>query len=104
MVRRSPQRYTATISKSKRRGKLFVDYLRNQRGSTAIASYSTRAREGAPVAAPLSWDELSMRLKPNGVTVANLPRRLAKLKSDPWDGIFALRQSITREMQAAVEE
>jgi bifunctional non-homologous end joining protein LigD len=103
MVRRSPDRYTATLSKAKRRGKLFIDYLRNQRGATAVASYSTRAREGAPIAAPLSWDELTPRLKPNGFTVANMPRRLAKLKADPWEGFLTPRQSITRGMFAAIE-
>jgi bifunctional non-homologous end joining protein LigD len=103
MVRQAPDKYTATLSKAKRRDKLFVDYLRNQRGSTAVASYSTRAREGAPVAAPIAWDELTPKLKPNGFTVENIPRRLARLKTDPWDGFFAVRQSITRAMQAGLE-
>ena len=61
MTRDAPDRYIATMSKAKRRGKIFVDYLRNQRGATAIASYSTRRPGGAPVAAPLAWDELSTR-------------------------------------------
>ena len=99
MVRRAPERYTATMSKAKRKGKIFVDYLRNQRGATAVASYSTRARTGAPVAAPLTWGELTARLKPNRYTVANIPRRLAKLKADPWEGFFAVKQSITRQME-----
>jgi bifunctional non-homologous end joining protein LigD len=102
MVRRSPQRYVANMSKAKRRGKIFVDYLRNQRGATAVASYSTRARPGAPVAAPLAWEELSARLKPNQYTVANMPRRLARLKADPWEGFFEVRQSITRQMMNQV--
>ena len=59
MTRDEPDRYIATMSKAKRRGKLFIDYLRNQRGATAIASYSTRRRRGAPVATPLAWDELT---------------------------------------------
>ncbi len=102
MVRRAPQRYIATMSKAKRRGKIFVDYLRNQRGATAIASYSTRAREGAPVAMPLAWDELTARTKPNGFTVVNAPKRLKSLSADPWQGFFQVRQSITRSMRAAV--
>jgi bifunctional non-homologous end joining protein LigD len=102
MVRRSPARYIATLSKAKRRGKIFVDYLRNQRGATAIASFSTRARAGAPVAAPLAWSELSTRLKPNAYTVVNMPRRLARLTSDPWEGFFHVRQSITQGMIAAL--
>ena len=59
MTRDAPDRYIATMSKAKRHGKIFVDYLRNQRGATAIASYSTRRRQGAPVATPIAWDELS---------------------------------------------
>jgi bifunctional non-homologous end joining protein LigD len=99
LVRRDPDRYLATMSKAKRRGKVYVDYLRNQRGATAVASYSTRARMGAPIAAPLAWDELSPRTKPNGFNVANMPKRLAALKTDPWNGFFTLRQAITRDME-----
>lgn len=102
MVRLDPARYIATMSKEKRRGKIYVDYLRNQRGATAIASYSTRARTGAPVAAPLTWRELTVRIKPDGFTVVNMPTRLAKLKADPWDGFFGLRQSITAKMEASL--
>jgi len=54
-----PQRFVATMAKAKRVGKIFIDYLRNQRGSTAVMPYSARARAGAPVAAPVSWDELA---------------------------------------------
>src|SRR3546814_7199291 len=54
-----PDRYVATMSKAKRKGKIFIDYLRNQRGSTAIMPYSARARENAPVAVPIGWEELA---------------------------------------------
>ena len=53
-----PERYVATMSKAKRKGRIFIDWLRNQRGATAVLPYSVRAREGAPVAIPVSWDEL----------------------------------------------
>lgn len=79
-----PERYTATSAKRERDGRIYIDYLRNAREATAIAPYSTRAREGAPVATPVDWDELSPDLKPNGFTVANLRERLAKLRKDPW--------------------
>jgi bifunctional non-homologous end joining protein LigD len=102
MVLAAPDRYIATMSKAKRRGKVFVDYLRNQRGATAIASYSTRAREGAPVAMPLAWDELSERTKSNQYTVLNAQKRLASLAADPWKGFFEVRQSITRSMRQAL--
>jgi bifunctional non-homologous end joining protein LigD len=94
MENAAPGRYTSNMSKSKRRGKIFVDYLRNQRGATAIASYSTRAREGAPVATPVRWDELSPKLAADKYTVENLPRRLSSLKSDPWEKFFTMTQSI----------
>ena len=53
-----PERFTATMSKAKRKGKIFIDWLRNQRGSTAVVPYSARARSGAPVAVPIAWNEL----------------------------------------------
>jgi len=74
----------ATITKSKRRGKILIDYLRNQRGMTAVAPYSTRARPGAAVSMPLAWDELSADIGPAYFTVENTPARLQSLKADPW--------------------
>ncbi len=103
MSRDVPNRYTATMSKAKRRGKVFIDYLRNQRGATAIVSYSTRRRKGAPVATPLAWDELSVRTKADMYNIGNLPRRLDRLKSDPWADFASIRQSITQEIRAAFE-
>ena len=94
MEKESPRQYTSNMSKAKRRGKIFIDFLRNQRGATAIASYSTRAREGAPVATPVRWDELSPKLAADKYTVKNLPRRLSSLKSDPWEGFVELKQRI----------
>jgi bifunctional non-homologous end joining protein LigD len=55
----APERFVATMSKAKRKGKIFIDYLRNQRGATAVLPYSARARDGAGVAAPIAWSELS---------------------------------------------
>jgi bifunctional non-homologous end joining protein LigD len=98
MMRENPDHYIDTLNKQKRRGRIFVDYLRNGRGATAVASYSTRARQGAPVATPLRWDELHEDLKPNQYTVRNIRQRLASLKADPWTGYFELRQSITKAM------
>ncbi len=74
-------------------GRIFVDYLRNERGSTAIAPYSTRARDGAPVATPVTWDELP------GLKAANvfsLPDALKRLEdADPWSDYFGTRQSLS---------
>jgi bifunctional non-homologous end joining protein LigD len=95
-------RITTNMSKAKRRGKIFLDYLRNGRGATAIASYSTRARPRAPVATPVRWDELGGALRPDRYDVDNLRRRLAALRSDPWEGFDDSRRAITRKMQGAV--
>lgn len=99
MAEQAPQRYLATASKEKRRGRIFVDYLRNSRGATAVASYSTRARPGAPVATPLAWDEIDGLDSAAAYTVANLRPRLAALAADPWEGFFRRRQSLTREIR-----
>ena len=102
MVRADPARYLATMSRKKRAGKVYIDYLRNGRGATFVAPYSTRRRPGAPVSAPLRWDELTARLRPDRYTVGNLGRRLARLKADPWQGYAATRQEITDEMMRRV--
>jgi bifunctional non-homologous end joining protein LigD len=80
----APDRFVSTVSKAKRQGRILVDYLRNGRGATAVAPYSTRARAGAPVSMPLSWEELG-EVAPNYFSVANAPARLASLESDPWE-------------------
>ena len=90
----NPQDYISTMTKSKRTGKIFIDYLRNQRTSTAIAPYSTRARLHAPVATPLSWDELSNSRNDNFYTIKTLPKRLEQLTADPWNEFWNLKQSL----------
>ena len=101
MVHDSPGKYIATMSKARRHGKIYVDYLRNDRGATAIASYSTRARIGAPVSTPLAWDELSPGLNPTHFNTHSVPKRLESLREDPWKGFFETRQSLTRAMMDA---
>jgi bifunctional non-homologous end joining protein LigD len=83
MAKDSPQRYLATASKAARRGRIFVDYLRNGRGATAVAAYSARARVGAAVSTPLGWDELGPEMRPDRFTITNLLNRLANI-DDPW--------------------
>jgi bifunctional non-homologous end joining protein LigD len=94
MAREQPDRYVATLGKRARRGRIFVDYLRNDRGSTAVAAYSTRALPRAPVSTPLDWDELSEGLRSDHFTVDNLRRRLGFLRHDPWRDIAKIRQKI----------
>jgi bifunctional non-homologous end joining protein LigD len=94
-----PRRYTASSSKHGRRGKIYIDYLRNARGATAVAAYSTRARPGATVSTPLSWDELTAALKPDHFRVDNIPSRLGSLDEDPWAELAEVRQSITARMK-----
>ena len=89
MAADSPDRFVATITKSKRRGKILIDFLRNQRGATAVAAYSTRARPGAAVSMPLAWEELSPGIGPAYFTVDNTPTRLACLAADPWEDFHA---------------
>lgn len=90
-----PEHFTANLSKAARTGKIFIDYLRNGRGATAVAPYSTRASSKAPVSTPVSWEELSPAIHSDTFHVSNLPQRLAALKKDPWAGISAVRQSIS---------
>lgn len=94
----NPKKYLATMSKAKRTGKIFIDYFRNSRGATAIATYSTRARKHAPVSTPLSWQELSSELKPDTFNVNNIAKRLESLKKDPWADFFKVKQRLTKNL------
>ena len=96
MVRDNPREYVAHMAKAARRGKIFIDYLRNVRGATSVAAYSTRAKPGAPVSVPLDWDELSADLHSDHYTVANLRSRLAALKRDPWVRYWTARQPLPK--------
>ncbi|MEK1854762.1 MAG: DNA ligase D [Phyllobacterium sp.] len=98
MASDSPDRYVSTITKSKRTGKILIDYLRNQRGATAVAPYSTRARPGAAVSMPLEWDELTPGIGPAYFTVLNTPNRIASLKTDPWAEFRASAVPIDKPM------
>jgi bifunctional non-homologous end joining protein LigD len=98
----APDRYVANMSKARRKGRIFVDYLRNERGATAIAPYSTRSRDGAPVAAPITWDEAKTVKSANQFDVRSMPERARKV-GDPWPGYFDTKQSITKAMMRAVD-
>lgn len=90
-----PARYVATATLAKRKGKIFVDYLRNGRGATSIASYSLRARPGAPVAMPLAWTELSRLRSSAAFDLETALRRLRRQKQHPWHGFERVRQDLS---------
>lgn len=94
-------RFVSVMTKSKREGKIFVDYLRNGRGATAVAAYSTRARSGAPVATPIAWTELKRDLRGAHFNVETLGARLKRIKADPWAGFFDVKQTLPNLRGAA---
>jgi bifunctional non-homologous end joining protein LigD len=94
MAKDSPQRYTAIMAKRERGGRIFIDYLRNTRGATAVAAYSTRAGKEAGVSTPVDWTELKSLISAAQFTLLNLETRLSHLKGDPWEGINSLRQKL----------
>lgn len=96
MAASQPGRYVATMSKSRREGRIFIDWLRNTRGATSVASWSLRARPGAPVAMPVGWDELGRTRGGNHFNLASALRRAASLRRDPWPGFASTRQKLPR--------
>ena len=94
MAQEQPDRFVANMSKAKRKGKIFVDYLRNQRGATAISPFSTRARPGAYVAMPVTWQKLARLDNAHPVAVGEAAKFLGR--SDPWPGYFKLKQPLPR--------
>jgi bifunctional non-homologous end joining protein LigD len=89
-------KYVAVMTKSRRKSKIFVDYLRNGRGATAVAAYSTRARNGAAISVPLTWAELETGIRANHFTIDNLRQRLSHGKRDPWAQFFTLEQRLPK--------
>jgi bifunctional non-homologous end joining protein LigD len=103
MVKREPKKYVATMTKSARAGKIFVDHFRNVRGATAILPYSPRARTGAPVALPVTWEELPS-IDPQSFTVLTVPDLLAERTGDPWADLLTTKQTIPRDLVAALRQ
>ncbi|HEY5376031.1 MAG TPA: DNA ligase D [Polyangiaceae bacterium] len=94
LARRHPEQYVATMSKAKRTGKIFIDYLRNGRGATFIAPYSPRAREGATIAWPVEWQELTAKFQPETFNVRSAKKLLAKQRRDPFAPLLKLHQPL----------
>ncbi len=97
----NPKRYIAKASKEARKGKIFVDYLRNDLTATSIAPFSARAREGATVSMPIAWEDLDAKLDPAAFTIETVPALLKKRGGDPWQDMLKVRQKIaTRYLRA----
>lgn len=98
LVADQPERYLSRASKAARAGKIFVDWLRNTRGATAIAPWSTRAREGAPVSAPIPWKDLATLKGADQYTVENTHALVQRLTRDPWGEMVRSKQRLTATM------
>jgi bifunctional non-homologous end joining protein LigD len=96
----APDRFTINPLKRERTNRIFVDYLRNDRGSTAVSPYVVRARPGATIALPIDWNEVNARLNPSRYTIRTVPKLLAARKSDPWAGMITHRQTIAAAQRA----
>jgi bifunctional non-homologous end joining protein LigD len=99
LTRTIPDRFTDNMAKRVRQGKVYVDFLRNSQGATAVAAYSTRAKPGAPLSIPLTWDELSEDLRSDDITLRNFEKRVARHRKDPWGLYKRVRQFITPAMR-----
>jgi bifunctional non-homologous end joining protein LigD len=102
MSRAAPDRYVATMSKKARTKKIFIDYLRNAEGATAVLPYSARARPGLPVALPIAWEELDA-IDPAAITIANVPKLLARRRKNPWEDLLASKQRLPAELVRAAK-
>ncbi|HET6552240.1 MAG TPA: non-homologous end-joining DNA ligase [Dyella sp.] len=99
LVAEQPSAFIAKAAKDDRRGKIFIDYLRNTRGATSVTSYSLRARTGATVATPLRWQDLGKCTGASDFDMRSIPRRLARLRHDPWEGFAELRQDLREALR-----
>lgn len=93
-----PRYFSAKMGAQNRRQKIFVDYLRNNRGSSTAAAFSVRARPGLGVSVPLSWDEITTTTRGDQWTIEKVLERLQDIKRDPWAGYAKTRQRITAAM------
>jgi bifunctional non-homologous end joining protein LigD len=96
LARVIPDRFVAKSGPKNRIGRIFIDYLRNGRGSTTVAAFSARARPGLGVSMPLAWNELEQLESADQWTISNVPSRLKKQKADPWADYKRTRQTIRR--------
>jgi bifunctional non-homologous end joining protein LigD len=94
-VSNNPRKYVASMSKKIRKGKIFVDYLRNGYGATAVVPYSLRAKPISAVALPLDWKEIKRLKGPQDYTIDKALKKIKSRKVDPWKGMLKLKQKIS---------
>lgn len=97
-----PDAFTVNPLKAQRRGRVFIDYVRNTRGATAVAAYSSRSRPGATVSVPVRWDEIEAGVRSDEYTIRSVPRRLAALKEDPWASYESSRKPVDQRVRNAL--
>jgi len=102
LERTFPDRFTAKLLKVSRHGRIFIDYLRNAEGATAVAAYSLRAKANAPVSIPIGWDELANDVRFAHFNARNVAKRLARLGNDPWENLVQSERSLTAAVIAKV--
>ncbi|HVN35169.1 MAG TPA: DNA ligase D [Casimicrobiaceae bacterium] len=102
LERTFPDRFTSKLLKVSRGGKVFIDYLRNAEGATAVGAYSLRARANAPVSTPIEWKELERDVRFHHFDVGRVLERYAKLKRDPWAGIAKSARPLDKARMAKV--
>ena len=102
LAARHPDRLTTEVRKNKRKGRVFIDVARNAYAQTAAAPYAVRAKPGAPVAAPIGWDELNSSMSPQKYNIKNIFRRLSQ-KEDPWKDFRRHAVTIKKESKKAEE-
>jgi len=103
LVRSQPALFTERFAKAGREDKILLDYLRNNRTNTSIAAYAPRARPDATVSVPISWTELARLTSPARFTLATVPQRLARLRSDPWQAYWTSKQRLPANAVRALE-
>ncbi len=101
MEKLHPELYLTKMTKAARKGKIYLDYLRNERGATSVAPFSPRARTGGPVSLPLKWSDLKLPERPV-FRVAEFEEWKGRLKSDPWKAMAGMKQQITADALASV--
>jgi bifunctional non-homologous end joining protein LigD len=102
MARRLPKLFTSNMAKAHRRGRIFLDYLRNGRGATAVAAWSLRARPGVPASTPLAWHEIAEIDDPADLNYSTVPRRLTEV-ADPWAELAESARPLTKEMERRLQ-